>query len=130
MARPEIVGGFTCQTTLNPCHTLQSMQVLLSQYFVIVLISPTGRRLPRQGGLFHSFTRSAALSLRTCVRWKQRSQFDIDTPVSSIRWAPLTTITSELFTSQAKRRIDTHGARQPNGSFWEWTSRSTRELAP
>src|SRR6266702_3341191 len=32
MARPEIVGGFTCKTTLNPCHTLQSMQVLLTVF--------------------------------------------------------------------------------------------------
>lgn len=126
MTRPEIVEAFTCQTTLNLCHTLRSMYVLVSHHFVTVLISPTGWRLPCQGSLFHPFTRSAVLSLRTCDRWKQLPRLDIDTPVSIIRWTPFTTISSELFTSPTKRCLDTLGTRQLNESFfWEWAIRST-----
>jgi hypothetical protein len=130
MSRPEIVDSFTCQTTLNPCHTLRSTYALVSHHFVTVFISPTGRRLPCQGSLFHPFTRSAVLSLRTCDQWKQLPRFDIDTAVSILGRAPFTTISSELFTPPTKRCFDTLGPRQFNESFWEWTVGSTRELAP
>jgi hypothetical protein len=129
MARPEIVEAFTCQTTLNLYHILRSTYALVSHYFVTVFISPTGRRLPCQGSLFHPFTRSAVLSLCTCDRWKQLPRFDIDTLVSVIRWPPFTTTSSELFTPPTKRCLDTLGTRHLNESFWEWTVRFTRELA-
>ena len=36
MTRPEIVEAFTCQTTLNLCHTLQLMYAHVSHHFVTV----------------------------------------------------------------------------------------------